>query len=132
MEALLLSDLVLVGPDRRIGLAVLLVKDRPLRDVDCETRLAALGKFNVVANLALEADIGNEALIGLGIEPRQVAGIRVSVRVAVRYIEQDDEIVAVGKFWRRVRERTAGAYFFQNRANLVHLDLLVHPKQDAE
>src|ERR1700686_1016034 len=97
VEAFLLGDLVLLGPDRRIGLAVLLVKDRPLRDVDCETRLAALGKFNGVANLELEADIGDEALIGLGVEPRQVAGIRVSVRVAVRYIEQDDEIVAVGE-----------------------------------
>ena len=76
---------------------MLLVKDPPLRDVYGETRLAALGNFNIVANFALEADIGNEALIGLGIEPRQVAGVRISIRITVRYIEQDDEIVAVGE-----------------------------------
>ena len=55
-----------------------------------------LGEFDIVAHLALEADVRDEAVIGFGVEPRQVAGIGVAVRIAVGNVEQQDEVVAVG------------------------------------
>ena len=76
---------------------MLLVEDRAFLNIDREAAVAALGEFRVIANLALEADVGDEALIGLGVEPRQVAGVRVAVRIAVHDVEQENEIVAVGE-----------------------------------
>ena len=57
---------------------------------------AGMGKLDVVADLALEADVGDEAEIGFRIEARHVARIGVAVGIAVGDIEQQDEIVAIG------------------------------------
>ena len=66
------------------------VEDRTLADID---RLAA-HLVDIVADLALEADVGDEPLACLRVEARHVAGIGVAVGVAVLDVEQDDEIVA--------------------------------------
>jgi hypothetical protein len=38
---------------------------------------------------------GESRLVCFWVEPWQVAGVRVTVRVAVRYVEQKNEVVAV-------------------------------------
>ena len=76
---------------------MLLVEDRAFLDVDGVAGLAPLGDFGVVANLALEADVGDEALVRLGIETRQIAGVGIAVGIAVGDVEQENEIVAMGK-----------------------------------
>ncbi len=42
---------------------------------------------HVIADLALEGDIGDEAVHRLWIDPRQVPGIGVAVGVSVRHVE---------------------------------------------
>src|SRR5918996_819082 len=55
----------------------------------------ATNHLHVVPDLALQANVSHQALIGLGIEARQVAGVGITVRIAVRDVEQVDEIVAI-------------------------------------
>jgi len=43
---------------------------------------------NIVPDLALQADVGDETLKGLRIESRTVVGVRVAVRIAVLAIEE--------------------------------------------
>ncbi|MNG29245.1 hypothetical protein D3C84_1146410 [compost metagenome] len=80
---------------------MLQVQHRLFLHVDDIARLGlavGIGLFqrHVVADLALEADIRDQPLVGFRIETRQVAGVRVAVRVAVGDIEQIDELVTVG------------------------------------
>ena len=55
-----------------------------------------MGKLNVVADLALEADVGDEAEIRFRIDARHVARIGVAVGIAAGDVEQQHEIVAIG------------------------------------
>ena len=55
-----------------------------------------MGKLDVVADLALEADVGHEAEIRLRVDARHVPCIGVAVGIAAGDIEQQDEIVAIG------------------------------------
>ena len=84
-------------PDRDIGLAMLLVEDGAFLDIDRVAGVAALGDLGVVADLAFQTDVGDEALVRLGIEARQIAGVRVAIGIAVRDVEQENEIVAMGQ-----------------------------------
>jgi len=52
---------------------------------------------DIVADLALQRDVGDEAAIGLGVEPRHVAGVGIAVRIAVRHVEEENEFVAARK-----------------------------------
>jgi hypothetical protein len=56
--------------------------------------LVAVAQVNIVAYLALEAHIGDDALHRFGVDARQIARIGVAVRVAVAHIEQDHEVVS--------------------------------------
>ena len=74
------------------------VEDRAFLDIDVE----ALGRLtvlparheDVVAHLALDADISDQSVHGFGVDARQVAGVRVAVGVAVGHVEQQHEVVA--------------------------------------
>ena len=55
-------------------------------------------KRDEVAHLALQGDVGDEALLRLGVRARQVTSVGVPIRVAVGYVEDQDEVV----FLRRV------------------------------
>ena len=90
----LLHPLIL-RPHAQIRFPVFLVQDRAFLDIDAVPALTVRRHVDVVAHLALQADIGDQALVGLRVEPRQVAGVRVAVRVAVGHVEQIDELVAV-------------------------------------
>ena len=77
-----------------VGALVLLVEDGLLLDVDLERRLLAVRQADEVADLALQADVGDEALAGLRVEPGQVPRVGVAVGVAVGDVEEIDEVVA--------------------------------------
>jgi hypothetical protein len=75
------------------GSVVLLVEDRPLLNVDIVRRLLTLGNTDEVANLALEADVGDDALAGFWIYPRQVARIWIPVGVPIGDVKEVYEVV---------------------------------------
>ena len=94
---LLLGQLLRLGFDveRLVGPFVLLVQIRALPHVNLMAGRAAGDHVDKITHLALQADIGHQPLIGLGVEPRQVAGIRVAIGVTVGDVEEIDEIIAV-------------------------------------
>ena len=57
--------------------------------------LSLLDRLYEVADLALEHDVGGEALAGFGIEAGEVASVGVSVGVSVFAVEEVEEVVAV-------------------------------------
>jgi hypothetical protein len=66
---------------------MLLIQDRAFLDVDVEACRAILGKFDIVAHLAFEADVRNEPVIGLGVKPRHVTCVGIPVRVPIGDVE---------------------------------------------
>src|SRR3984893_6158924 len=76
---------------------MLFIENCAFPHIDGVARVAALGEFRVIANLAFETYVGDESLIGLWIETRQIAGVGIAVRIAICDIEQKNEIIAVGK-----------------------------------
>ena len=81
---------------QRLGIAA--VQGYALLDIDAV--IVGIGgvllqRLHIVADLALQADIGHQTVAGLGVDAGHITGIRVTVGVAVLYIEQNDEIVAV-------------------------------------
>ena len=53
------------------------------------------GKEDIVTDLALEADVGDQPVTGLDVDPREVAGVGVTIGVAVRDVKEVDEVVPV-------------------------------------
>jgi hypothetical protein len=97
IERLVRHGLFVVRPDCDVGLPMLVVEDGAFLHIDRIAGIAALGDFSVVANFALEADIRDQTLVRLGIESRQISGVGVAIGIAVAHVEQEDEIVAMGK-----------------------------------
>ena len=54
-----------------------------------------LNQLHKVAHLALEGDIRHQPVTGFGIETRQIAGIRIAIRVAVADVKDQDKVLAV-------------------------------------
>lgn len=79
-----------------VSLFLEVVQNGSFGEVDAVGVVARAGHLHKVADFALEADIGDEALAGLDIDARKVAGIRVAVGIGVLDIEEVDEVVAVG------------------------------------
>lgn len=71
------------------------VEDCSLLDEDLTEWITSHLGLHIVTNLALEADIGDEALSCLEVNAREVPCIRVSVGVAILYVEEIDEVVPV-------------------------------------
>ena len=81
---------------QRLGIAA--VQGYALLDIDAVIvgiGSVLLQRLYIVADLALQADIGYQTVAGLGVDAGHITGIGVAVGVAVLYIEQNDEIVAV-------------------------------------
>ena len=91
-----------------IGLAVLFVQDSAFLHIDMMPGLALTRQFDIVADLALKADIADQPVIGLGVQPRQVAGIWVAIRIAIRHIENQHEIMASGQCGHAASSEFAG------------------------
>ena len=86
-----------LDPGRVVRLLVGRVQDRPFGHIDPVPRTPVLGHADVVADLALDGDVAHEALAGFRIDPGEVPGVRIAVRVPVRNIEKQHEFVAVGE-----------------------------------
>src|SRR5690625_4551598 len=95
IELCLLADLVIIGADCLVGLAMLFIEDRAFLNVDSKARRIGPRELEIVPDLALEAYVTDETTVGLWIEPRQVPGIGIAVRVAVCNIEKKDEVIAI-------------------------------------
>ena len=63
--------------------------------IDAPARGVLFGGLHIIADLALQADVGDEAIAALGVDTRHVARVRVAVGVTVFHIEQDDEFITV-------------------------------------
>ena len=92
-----------VEVQRRIRALMLQVQDGFLAHVDLVTTLPIDGnglalvvrQGDKVSDLALERDVSDETMSGLGVQPRKIAGVRIAVRIAVLHVEQQHKVVAV-------------------------------------
>ena len=80
---------------RLISPCVLEVEHRFFLNIDLVRWLLFMDQADVVADLAFEADVGDQPLPGLGIDARQVPRVRVAVGVAVGDVEEVDEVVTI-------------------------------------
>ena len=64
-------------------------------NIDFIRRLFAINQSDVIANLALDAHIGNKPLARFCVNARQIARIRIAVRVTVFDVEQKNKVVSV-------------------------------------
>ena len=71
-----------------------MLEDGPLGDVDAVAS-APFASVTKLRTLRFRHHVGDEPLMGLGVEPRQVARVRIAVRIPVRDVEEVDEVVAV-------------------------------------
>jgi hypothetical protein len=81
---------------------VLTIQDASLLDVDLERRLLFMEHTDVVTDLPLETDVGDQAMAGLRIDSREVPGIGVAVGISILDVEEINEIEAMGK-WHRIK-----------------------------
>ena len=86
---------VLAHPQILQRLRVAALQGNLILDVDAVAGIVLLDRLHIVADLALEADIGHQPVAGFWVDAGHVAGVRVAVGVAVLHIEQDNKIVAV-------------------------------------
>jgi hypothetical protein len=54
-----------------------------------------LYQFNIVSHLPLQAHIRHDALVGVGLDARHVAGVRITIGVAIGHIEKDQNVMSV-------------------------------------
>src|SRR5690606_28983319 len=84
-----------IGAVGGVGAGVLVVEHGFFLHVDVVPIGLSFGELNEVADLALEHDVGGEALAGLGVEAGEVARVGVAVGIGVGGVEEIDEVVAV-------------------------------------
>ena len=64
-------------------------------DVNAIARLVFANRFNAIAYLTLQADIGNQAVSGFRVYARHIAGIGISIGIAIFYVKQDGKFIAI-------------------------------------
>src|SRR5690606_33972272 len=79
-----------------IGFSVFVVQRRTFFDVDTVAGFVALDQLDVIANLALERHVGDEAVPGFGVDARHVPGVGVAVGVAIFDVVKQNKLVTVG------------------------------------
>lgn len=79
----------------RQGFFITLLQRYIFFDVDPIPRLIFLGGFHIVSDLTFQSDIGHKAKPRFRIHARHIPRIRISIRVAIRHIEKNHEIVSV-------------------------------------
>ena len=72
------------------------IEHRALLHVDVVAWCVAACHGDVVADLALDRDVRDQAVPRLGVHARHVAGIGIAVRITVVDVEKEDEVVPVG------------------------------------
>ena len=53
------------------------------------------GHFDIVANLTLQADIGNQAIPRFRIHTRHITGIGITIGITIFYVKQDGKFIAI-------------------------------------
>ena len=86
---------IAVDPERSNGFVVAAVERHAVFDVNAVAGGILLERFDIIADLPLEADVCHEAVAGLGVDAGHIAGVGVAIGVAVFDVEQDDKIIAV-------------------------------------
>src|SRR6266481_592351 len=90
-------NLICIAADRFISLAMLLVEYGAFLYIDAIARLVAFRELGVISYLALQRNIADQPLVGLGVHSRHVAGVGIAVRIAVGDVEQENDVEAVGE-----------------------------------
>ena len=103
----LLGQLLVDGlkPIVHIRHVVAVVERHALLDVDLVSKPPLLNvrgvnglvfdEVNVVTDLALDAHVGDDAATGLGIDAREVPGIRITIGIAVLHVAEEHEVIAI-------------------------------------
>ena len=88
-----------------VRLAIALIENGAFLHVDLVAQLPlihigiiygfAFNKVNVIANLTLDAHVGNDSLRGVGIDTWEISCIGVTVGIAVLNIAEENEVIAV-------------------------------------
>ena len=71
------------------------VVDGTFGKIDALAVLATAGESDEVADFALEANVGDEALAGFHVDAREIACIGIAVGIGVLAVEEEEEVVAV-------------------------------------
>ena len=97
MLVLFLGFLQLIGvcADVGTGLFIARVQRYAVFDVDAVAFFALFCHFNIIADLALEANVRHKAIAGLGVDARHIARIGITVRIAVFHVEQHHKFITV-------------------------------------
>ena len=66
-------------------------------DENLVAAVVSAGGIDPIADFALQTHVGDDALHRLGIDPRKVAGVGVAVGIAIGNVEQEDEIMPLGR-----------------------------------
>jgi hypothetical protein len=79
------------------------VQNRPLPNQDVETAgilPIPLGpkQLDVVSDFPLQAYVAHNAFAGVGVNARHVAGVRITIGVAVSYVEKNENVMTVGQY----------------------------------
>ena len=78
-----------------MGFLLEVIEDRAVGEKDALAGSSIGSECDKVADLALEADIGDEALAGFHVDAREIAGIGVAVGIGVLAVEDEEEVVAI-------------------------------------
>ncbi len=80
-----------------VGQFMALVEHGFFLNINLATFRAVVRQLHIIADLALQADISNQAAAGFRIKTGQVARVRVAVGIAVFHIKQQNKFITVGK-----------------------------------
>ena len=97
MLVLFLGFLQLIGvcADVGTGLFIARVQRYAVFDVDMIMICILFCHFNIIADLALEANVRHKAIAGFGVDARHIARIGITVRIAVFHVEQHHKFITV-------------------------------------
>lgn len=88
-------ELVKGYADIGAGLFIARVQWYAVFDVDAVAFFTLFCHFNIIADLALEANVRHKAIAGLGVDARHIARIGITVRIAVFHVEQHHKFITV-------------------------------------
>ena len=87
-----LFGILLVDLQSHVGPVLLVVQDGFFLNINFVAGFAVLGQLNEIADLAFQAYVCNQAMAGFSIHARQVSRIRITVRVGVCDVKQNEKV----------------------------------------
>ncbi len=89
------ADLLFVDSEGFVRALVADVERHVVLDVDAVAGLVFLYGLHIVADFALEAHVGDDAVAGLRVDARHIARVGVAVGVAVLHVKQNHKFIPV-------------------------------------